>query len=44
MKVCHGMGIRSVWTDRLGEPLNPEWPPHAAAKHLSGLPESLSPS
>jgi 2-haloacid dehalogenase len=37
-KVCHELGVRSVWIDRVGEPLNPEWPPHAVLDDLSGLP------
>lgn len=42
LKVCHERGIRSVWIDRLGEPLNPDWPPHAKLNDLSGLPDLLS--
>jgi 2-haloacid dehalogenase len=41
LKVCHKLGIRSVWIDRLGEPLNPDWPPHARLDDLAGLPELL---
>ena len=26
LKVCHELGIRSVWINREGEPLNPSWP------------------
>ena len=44
LKVCHELGIRSVWIDRVGEPLNPDWPPHAVLDSLSGLPELLLPS
>jgi len=44
LKVCHELGIRSVWIDRLGESLNPAWPPHASLTDLSGLPELLLPS
>ena len=44
LKVCHELGIRSVWIDRVGEPLNPEWPPHAMLGDLSGLPDLLLPS
>ncbi len=42
-KVCHEMGIRSVWIDRAGEPPNPDWPPHAVLPDLSGLPDLLLP-
>lgn len=42
LKVCHELGIRSVWIDRVGEPLNPAWPPHATLDALSGLPDLLS--
>jgi 2-haloacid dehalogenase len=28
-EVCHELGIRSVWIDRMREPLNPDWAPHA---------------
>lgn len=41
LKVCHELGIRSVWIDREDEPLNPDWLPHAALKDLSGLPRLL---
>ncbi len=44
LKVCHELGIRSVWIDRVGEPLNPDWPPHAVLDDLSKLPELLLPS
>ena len=44
LKVCHELGIRSVWIDRGGEPLNPDWPPHASLLDLSGLPDLLSPA
>ena len=44
LKVCHELGIRSVWIDRVGEPLNPDWPPHASLLDLSGLPDLLSPA
>lgn len=44
LEVCHELGIRSVWIDRLGEPLNPSWTPHASLSDLSGLPELLLPS
>jgi 2-haloacid dehalogenase len=44
LKVCHELGIRSVWIDRVGEPLNPNWPPHAVLDDLSRLPELLLPS
>ncbi len=42
LKVCHEMGIRVVWIDRLGEALNPEWTPNAVLPDLTGLPELLS--
>ena len=42
LKVCHELGIRSVWIDRVGEPLNPDWPPHAKLDDLAGLPDLLS--
>ena len=41
LKVCHELGIRSVWIDREGEPLDPAWQPNAVLKTLSGLPELL---
>ncbi len=44
LKVCHELGVRSVWIDRVGEPPNPDWPPHAVLDDLSGLPELLLPS
>ncbi len=44
LKVCHELGIRSVWIDRVGEPPNPDWPPDAVLDDLSGLPELLLPS
>lgn len=44
LKVCHELGIRSVWIDRAGDPPNPEWPPHAVLPDLSRLPELLLPS
>ncbi|MCJ2067053.1 haloacid dehalogenase type II [Methylobacterium sp. J-088] len=42
LKVCHELGIRSVWIDRIGEPLSPDWPPHAKLDDLTGLPALLS--
>ena len=42
LKVCHELGIRSVWIERVGEPLSPAWPPHARLDTLSGLPDRLS--
>ncbi|MGI4945631.1 MAG: HAD family hydrolase, partial [Janthinobacterium lividum] len=44
LKVCHELGIRSVWINRIGEPPNPDWPPDAVLDDLSGLPELLLPS
>ncbi len=44
LKVCHELGIRSVWIDRVGETPNPDWPPDAMLDDLSGLPELLLPS
>jgi len=44
LKVCHELGIRSVWIDRMGESPNSDWPPDAALDDLSGLPELLLPS
>ncbi len=41
LKVCHELGIRSVWINRLGEAPNPNWPPDAVLDDLSGLPELL---
>jgi 2-haloacid dehalogenase len=41
LKVCRELGIRSVWIDREGEPLNPAWQPDAVLKDLSGLPDLL---
>ena len=41
LKVCHELGIRAVWIDRLGEPLNPEWTPGAILPDLSRLPDLL---
>ena len=42
LKVCHELGIRSVWIDRLGEALNPDWTPDAVLSDLAGLPELLA--
>lgn len=42
LKVCHEMGIRVVWIDRLGETLNPAWTPDAVLPDLSGLPALLA--
>ncbi len=44
LKVCQALGIRSVWVDREGEPLDPAWQPDAVLKDLSGLPRLLMPS
>lgn len=41
LKVCHELGIRSVWIDRESEPLNPDWMPHASLPDLSALPDLL---
>lgn len=43
LKVCHELGIRSVWIDRVGEPLDRAWPPNASLKDLRGLPGLLLP-
>lgn len=42
LKVCHELGIRAVWIDRLGEALNPDWTPDAVLPDLTGLPELLA--
>ncbi|MET0528855.1 MAG: haloacid dehalogenase, partial [Microvirga sp.] len=42
MKVCQELGIRSVWIDRVGEPLDPRWQPHAVLNDLTELPQLLS--
>ncbi|MGU3282256.1 haloacid dehalogenase type II [Methylobacterium mesophilicum] len=42
MKVCHELGIRSVWIDRVGEPLDPHWQPDAVLNDLTELPQLLS--
>jgi 2-haloacid dehalogenase len=42
LKVCHELGIRAVWIDRLGETLNPDWTPDAILPDLTGLPELLA--
>lgn len=42
LKICHELGIRSVWIDREGEPLNPDWPPNATLPNLSALPGILA--
>lgn len=44
LKVCRELGIRSVWIDRDGEPLDPAWQPDAVLKTLAGLPELLLPA
>ena len=44
LKVCHELGIRAVWIDRLGEPLNRDWQPDAVLPDLSGLPSLLGPA
>lgn len=44
LKVCHELGIRSVWIDRAGESPNLDWPPDAVLDDLAGLPELLLPS
>ena len=40
-KVCHELGIRAVWIDRLGETLNPDWTPEAVLPDLVALPDLL---
>ncbi len=44
LKVCRELGIRCVWIDREGEPLDPAWKPDAVLKDLTGLPQLLMPS
>lgn len=44
LKVCHELGVRSVWINRLREPANSDWPPDAVLNNLSELPELLLPS
>ncbi len=44
LKVCRELGVRSVWIDREGEPLDPAWQPDAVMKDLSGLPALLLPA
>jgi len=41
LKVCHEMGIRAVWIDRLGETPNPDWTPEAVLPDLIALPDLL---
>jgi 2-haloacid dehalogenase len=41
LKVCKELGIRSVWIDREGEPLNADWSPDAVLPDLSALPDLL---
>ena len=41
LKVCHELGVRSVWIDRMGEPANKDWPPDAVLGDLAGLPALL---
>ena len=41
LKVCHELGIRAVWIDRLGETLNPDWTPEAVLPDLVALPDLL---
>ncbi len=41
LKVCHELGIRAVFIDRLGEALNPDWAPAAVLSNLAGLPSLL---
>jgi 2-haloacid dehalogenase len=41
LKVCTELGVRSVWIDREGEPLNPAWMPDATLKDLTDLPDLL---
>jgi 2-haloacid dehalogenase len=43
LKVCQELGIRCVWIDREGEPLEAAWQPDAVLKDLSGLPALLIP-
>ncbi|WP_133032290.1 HAD-IA family hydrolase [Sphingomonas sp. PP-CE-1G-424] len=43
LKVCQELGIRSVWIDREGEPLDSAWHPDAVMKDLSGLSDLLLP-
>jgi 2-haloacid dehalogenase len=44
LKVCQELGIRCVWIDREGEPLDPAWQPDAVLKDLSGLAQLLIPT
>jgi 2-haloacid dehalogenase len=44
LKVCHELGIRSVWIDRAGEPRNADWTPDAVLSDLAGLPKLLMPA
>lgn len=44
LRVCHELGIRSVWINRASEAPNPDWPAHAVLDDLSRLPELLLPS
>lgn len=41
LKVCHELGIRSVWIDRAGEKPETQWAPHAVLRDLTGLPGLL---
>lgn len=44
MKVCHELGIQSVWINRASELPDPNWPAHAVLDDLSKLSELLLPS
>jgi 2-haloacid dehalogenase len=41
LKVCKALDIRSVWIDREGEPLDPDWTPDAVLPNLEALPDLL---
>lgn len=42
LKVCNELGIRSVWINREGEPLDPQWSPGTILPDLSSLPDLLA--
>ncbi len=42
LKVCHELGIRAVWINRLDEALNPDWAPDSILPDLTCLPDLLA--
>ncbi|WP_242098172.1 HAD family hydrolase [Sphingomonas sp. CROZ-RG-20F-R02-07] len=41
LQLCHELGVRVVWINRLDEQMDPRWSPIGILPNLSGLPDLI---